>query len=360
MRSLPRRRALAILTALAAACAVQTTTASAAPALPHPATAATTDSTIGGPITASEVMARARDWWTRSPNYDETRKTLVTDVEGAHRYGADCSGMVAMALHLPTNSVGGPNTGSLPNYGNLISTDDLQPGDFLNDTVGNEHHAVLFEAWAPDHKHFSYWSFGSTPMIHYNGGSGVHEGPLASFAEGVNIASHPSLHYRAYHYPNLVRNGGRDGFGYYNPGDGSFHLNDAINGQAGTSYAWDTGFETVANVKVLVGDWNGDGRDSVGYYNPGDGTFHLNDAINGQTGTSYAWDTGFETVANVQVLVGDWNGDGRDSVGYYNPGDGTFHLNDAINGQTGTSYAWDTGFETVPNVQILTGDWNGQ
>src|SRR5437762_5676274 len=62
-------------------------------------------STMGGPIARAEAMARARDWYTRSPRltYDNSRasSTLVPDVDGAHRYGPDCSGMVSMALHIP-------------------------------------------------------------------------------------------------------------------------------------------------------------------------------------------------------------------------------------------------------------------
>jgi hypothetical protein len=152
---------------------------------------------------------------------------------------------------------------------------------------------------------------------------------------------------------------GHDSVGYYNGSDGTFHLGDGIGGQPGTSYAWDTGFESVPNVKIVVGDWNGDGKDSSGYYNPADGSFHLGDGIGGQPGATYAWDANYEVVPNIQILVGDWNGDGKDTVGYYNGSDGTIHLSDGFAGQPGTSYAWDANFEVVPNVKVLVGDWNG-
>src|SRR4029079_19816745 len=84
--------------------------------------------------------------------------------------------------------------------------------------------------------------------------------------------------------------------------------------------------ETFPNPNTLVVHGNGDGRDSIGYYNPADGTFHLSDTIGSAGPSTYAWDTGIEKVPNAKILVGDWNGDGRDSIGYYNPADVTFHL----------------------------------
>jgi hypothetical protein len=116
----------------------------------------------------------------------------------------------------------------------------------------------------------------------------------------------------------------------------------------------------VSDAKIIVDHlWRSNGRDSVGYYDPSDGSFHLTDAIGTASGSNYAWDTGVETIPNAKILTGDWNGDGRDSVGYYNPGDGSFHLTDAIGTASGSTYAWDTGFESVANVQVLIGDWNG-
>ncbi|MFI7131956.1 CHAP domain-containing protein [Nonomuraea sp. NPDC050153] len=149
---------------------------------------------------------------------------------------------------------------------------------------------------------------------------------------------------------------GRDSTGYYNPADGTFHLRNAL-GDGASSMAWDTALESIPGAVVLTGDWNGDGKDSTGYYNPADGTFHLrNTHDNGPSNA--AWDTALETVPGAVILTGDWNGDGKDTTGYYNPADGTFHLrNTHDDGPSNT--AWGTEFETVPGAVILTGDWNG-
>jgi hypothetical protein len=152
---------------------------------------------------------------------------------------------------------------------------------------------------------------------------------------------------------------GRDSTGYYNPGDGSFHLGNDL-GNSPSEYAWDTDLnEAVPNAVLLVGDWNGDGKDSLGYHSPVDGSFHLRNLLNNGA-SDYAWDTDLNTaVPNARILVGDWNDDGKDSTGYYSPGDGSFHLRDLLNSGA-SDHAWDTDLNTaVPGAVVLTGDWNG-
>jgi hypothetical protein len=163
-------------------------------------------STAGGQISRTEVIQRAQNWYTRSPRltYNSSRaaSTLVKDVDGAHKYGPDCSGMVSMAWHLNPGQYGGLNTSTLPSVAVAINRNDLQTGDMLDNT--SDGHVVLFEAWKSDHVHFSYYSFGSTPMRHYDGGSGSNEGPLGTFASGAKIASWPASHYAAYRYKNIT------------------------------------------------------------------------------------------------------------------------------------------------------------
>ncbi len=69
-------------------------------------TPAHADSSPGGQITRSEVLARAQNWVDRGVKYNLTRasSTLYTDVEGDNRYGPDCSGLVSMAWHITANA----------------------------------------------------------------------------------------------------------------------------------------------------------------------------------------------------------------------------------------------------------------
>jgi hypothetical protein len=152
---------------------------------------------------------------------------------------------------------------------------------------------------------------------------------------------------------------GQDSFGYYDPNDGTFHLRNPL-GPGSSSYAWDTDLETTApNAIPLAGDWDASGADSVGWYNPDDGSFHLRNALNAGE-SNYVWDTDLNTaVPNAIIMVGDWDGNGRDTWGYYNPNDGTFHLRNAF-GSGPSDYAWPANLHTVRGAVPLTGNWDGR
>lgn len=89
------RRPAAALTAMIAAAIA--TVFSAAAATPAEA------STLGGPIDRSEVIARAQNWVNRGLTYNQS--AWSTDIDGAHTYRRDCSGLVSMAWHLGSSFV---------------------------------------------------------------------------------------------------------------------------------------------------------------------------------------------------------------------------------------------------------------
>jgi hypothetical protein len=115
-----------------------------------PASAA---STVGGPITRAEVIARAKYWYDRGDTwYSQDQNDAISDGDG-HKYRPDCSGLVAMAWHLPKKSDGWDlNTDNFHSYSKkswLGSLHDLLPGDALL----KDGHMELFERWvdAGDH-----------------------------------------------------------------------------------------------------------------------------------------------------------------------------------------------------------------
>ncbi len=72
----------------------------------------------------------------------------------------------------------------------------------------------------------------------------------------------------------------------------------------------------------VIGDWTGDGCDTIGVFSPADGTFHLDN----ESVTSYADDA--VAVADVEIqygtsgdipLAGDWDCDGVDDIGVMRP-----------------------------------------
>ncbi|WP_245546327.1 lamin tail domain-containing protein [Methanomethylovorans hollandica] len=98
------------------------------------------------------------------------------------------------------------------------------------------------------------------------------------------------------------------------------------------------------NTKPMVGDWNGDGKEEVGVYNPSGKNFVIQDA-NGYKVIGLGW-------TGVIPVVGNWNGDRADEVGVYNT-EGTWAL-----WNTDTNSADIVGFGWV-GTEPVVGDWDG-
>lgn len=102
-----------------------------------------------------------------------------------------------------------------------------------------------------------------------------------------------------------------------------------------------------AGDEVLVGDWNGDGKDTLAVRRGT--TFYVNNDLAGGN-ASIKFNYGR---TGDRVIVGDWNGDGKDTFGVVRGT--TFHLNNELKGGNATlkfNYG-RTGDE------VHTGDWNG-
>jgi len=108
-------------------------------------------STVAGPISRTEVLARAQ-WWidTYGVIYSQDQADAKPDGDG-HTYRPDCSGFVSMAWHLPKLANGWDrSTDSLApeqfaDTAYLNSYDDLLPGDAVLGVAYG--HVVLFAGW---------------------------------------------------------------------------------------------------------------------------------------------------------------------------------------------------------------------
>jgi hypothetical protein len=102
---------------------------------------------------------------------------------------------------------------------------------------------------------------------------------------------------------------------------------------------------------TLSGDWDGDGRDSLGLYDPRDRRFYLRNALT----------AGPTDVATIPIgpfgavpFVGDWNGDGVDEFGVYEPTARRFSFVDRY-GQPMRPPVVFGEFDDLP----LIGNWDG-
>ena len=112
-------------------------------------------STLGGPISRDEVIARADIWFKNPPgSYTYDGSGYSPGPGGDKSYRRDCSGFVDMAWHLNSAAA----TGTLANFTDSIDRSDLRAGDIL---LNRADHVFLFERWLDNKGNFSYYTFGS-------------------------------------------------------------------------------------------------------------------------------------------------------------------------------------------------------
>lgn len=133
-----------------------------------------------------------------------------------------------------------------------------------------------------------------------------------------------------------------DTVGVYRPTTATFFLRNTNSG----GIADLTITYGVAQDIPIVGDWDGDGDDTIGVYR--NGTFFLRN-----TNTSGPADITFSFGSPGDLPVaGDWNGDGIDTIGVYR--NGTFFLrNTNSTGAANLTFTFG-----VAGDQPLSGDWN--
>ncbi len=98
-----------------------------------------------------------------------------------------------------------------------------------------------------------------------------------------------------------------------------------------------------------VGDWDGNGTDTVGVYRAGIWYLRNVNTSGPHTVTSFAYGGGTDI-----PLVGDWDGNGTDTVGVYKSGVWYLRNSNTAGAHTVTSFAYGGGTD-IPFV----GDWDG-
>ncbi|MGH9233233.1 MAG: peptidoglycan DD-metalloendopeptidase family protein [Acidimicrobiales bacterium] len=146
--------------------------------------------------------------------------------------------------------------------------------------------------------------------------------------------------------------GGPDGVGWYQPSTGAFGQR-ADTGSPLPAFPFEHGGDAGAGVVPLAGDWDGDGRDSVGLYVRADAAFHLRD----DEGDRYRpVDFGVPGRRDVWPLAGDFDGDGRDTVGLYAQEEGTVVV---LLAEGAESPAVRVGNPGDTGLLPVVGDWDG-
>ena len=159
--------------------------------------------------------------------------------------------------------------------------------------------------------------------------------------------------------------------GLYNPATSAFYLRNSISlqgpndkGYADLTFSYST---AQAGWLPIAGDWNGDGVDTVGLYNPATSTFYLWNSTSPQgfndPSTADVIFTYGAAGAGWLPIAGDWDGNGTDTLGLYNPATSTFYLRNttSLQGPTDKGYADVTFHYGAAGAGWLpiAGDWDG-
>lgn len=124
-----------------------------------------------------------------------------------------------------------------------------------------------------------------------------------------------------------------------------WHLNPALADGESTTPEFTYGTRPLV---PFMGDWDGDGVRTAGYFNAG--VFHLRSS-NAATATEQTFTFGD---SRGFVVVGDWNGDGLDDVAVYRNGTWQSRLTGC---ETTATFTFGAG--SWPAVVPVAGDWDG-
>jgi hypothetical protein len=216
-------------------------------------------STVNGPITRGEVLARAQAWVDSGYTYN-TNASAPGPGDG-RAYRKDCSGLVAMTWHLSTSYDTTDFKAKAQNNDGMhvIGLNDLQPGDAVvrdPDGHGGEGHMELFAYWKnqSDHSQGAYvYSFNSTGETVRNPYHNSNFGNLG-FDSWSELTTYIPIRY------NQIGSGSDTVAWVTAQGGLQIHAGDG-------PYAGGVMIDSTPNAdEVLVaGDWNGDGKDTVAW-----------------------------------------------------------------------------------------------
>lgn len=153
-----------------------------------------------------------------------------------------------------------------------------------------------------------------------------------------------------------------DTIGIYRPATNYFYLKNSNTGGFADIYVTLSGLgmnpSEYQDVPV-VGDWNGDGVDTVGFYRrgrasdgAGAGQFVLSDSnVQANVAANYTFTLG---IKDDTPIVGDWDGDGKDGVGVFRPSNGLIYIKNTM----ATGFADYVMVLGISGDTGIAGDWN--
>jgi len=147
--------------------------------------------------------------------------------------------------------------------------------------------------------------------------------------------------------------------GLYDPINEDWYLNNHNNNTLTDVERFNVGGNNPENWVPVAGDWNGNGKDGVGLYDPTNYVFHLNNKVDGSLDQYFRIDVNQAGVTSTwQPIAGDWNNNGKDTVGLRDPLGNDWYLNNNTTQWRNPTVINRPGSTPVDWIPIA-GDWDG-
>jgi hypothetical protein len=168
---------------------------------------------------------------------------------------------------------------------------------------------------------------------------------------------------------------GADGIGFFDPATSTWYLRNSLTaGYADWTFGYGDPLLTTGhadrNWKPIVGDWDGNGTDTIGFFDPATSTWYLRNSLTaGYADWTFGCGDPLLTTGhadrNWQPIVGNWDGAGGDSIGFFDPASCTWYLRNALSaGYADYTFGCGDPSRLVNDHggatwQPLVGDWDG-
>ncbi|MCK9593389.1 MAG: PKD domain-containing protein [Methanoregula sp.] len=130
--------------------------------------------------------------------------------------------------------------------------------------------------------------------------------------------------------------------GVFRPATRYWYFDDNLDGKVEKSFRYG-----IAADQIMVGDWDGDGKDGIAVFRPATRYWYFDDNLDGKVEKSFRYG-----IAADQIMVGDWDGDGKDGIAVFRPATRYWYFDDNLDGKVDKSFRYG-----IAADQIINGKW---
>ncbi len=150
---------------------------------------------------------------------------------------------------------------------------------------------------------------------------------------------------------------GKDTIGVFRPSQGIFYTSNTVPVGGAAAPVTTGGYFGTAGDLPIIGDWDGDGKDTIGVFRPSQGIFYTSNTVPVGGAAAPVTTGGYFGTAGDLPVIGDWDGDSKDSIGIFRPQQGIFHMSNTVPVGGAAAPVTASGYFGQAGDQPVAGDW---